>query len=160
MTTKLEYAMLVAIFPFTVGCASITGSEIQNISLNTKSGDGKDLAKANCDLKNDKGQWKGVTPGFVAVQRSAEDLLVTCTKDGEKDGLLRAISRAAGGMFGNIIFGGGIGAIIDHNKGTGYDYPETLVVEMGKSTVRDKEDERKEKQQKATEIQPTSTTTR
>jgi hypothetical protein len=32
----------------------------------------------------------------------------------------RAISRANAGMAGNIIFGGGIGAIIDHNKGTAY----------------------------------------
>ena len=144
----------------TTGCASITGSEIQNVSLRAKTEQGADVPKADCELRNDKGQWKAVTPGFVGVQRSAEDLLVTCTKAGEKEGILRAISRASGGMFGNIIFGGGIGAIIDHNKGTGYDYPDSLVVEMGKSLVRDKEDERKEKQQKATEITPTATPTR
>lgn len=142
------------------GCASITGSELQNVALSTKSEQGKDVAKATCELKNDKGQWKSVTPGFVTVQRSAEDLLITCTKDGEKDGMLRAISRAAAGMFGNIIFGGGIGAIIDHNKGTGYDYPDTLVVEMGKSLVRDREEERREKQQKGLENQPNPTPTR
>jgi hypothetical protein len=160
MLRRLGNALLVAIALFAAGCASITGSEIQNIALSTKSEQGKDLAKANCDLKNDKGQWKGVTPGFVSVQRSAEDLLVTCTKEGENDGMLRAISRAASGMFGNILFGGGIGAIIDHNKGTGYDYPEALVVEMGKSLVRDRDDERKEKQQKALEVQPNPTPTR
>lgn len=130
------------------GCASITGSEIQNLSLRATSEQGKDVEKVDCDLRNDKGQWKGITPGFVAIRRSAEDLLVTCTKAGEKEGNLRAISRAHGGMFGNIIFGGGIGAIIDHNKGTGYDYPDTLVVEMGKSVVRDKNDEREEQKQK------------
>ena len=54
------------------------------------------------------------------------------------DGLLKAISRAAGSMFGNIIFGGGIGAIIDHSKGTGYDYPDQLPVKMGESVVVDK----------------------
>jgi hypothetical protein len=41
-------------------------------------------------------------------------------------------------MFGNIIFGGGVGAIIDHNKGTGYNYPDQLPVEMGKSVVVDR----------------------
>ena len=131
------------------GCASITGSEIQNVALRAKTDQGADVAKADCELQNDKGRWKALTPGFVAVQRSAEDLLVTCTKEGHKQGMLRAISRAAGGMFGNIIFGGGIGAIIDHNKGTGYDYPDSLVVEMGNSLVRDKNDERNEQQNAA-----------
>jgi hypothetical protein len=138
----------------TSGCATITGSELQNLSLRARSETGADLEKVDCELKNDKGQWKSVAPGFAAVQRSAEDLLVTCSKKGEKNGILRAISRAAGGMFGNIIFGGGIGAIIDHNKGTGYDYPDTLVVEMGKSTVRDKNDERNEQQQNAAQLEP------
>ncbi len=44
-------------------------------------------------------------------------------------------------MFGNIIFGGGIGAIIDHNKGTGYDYPNQLPVKMGDSVIVDKRSE-------------------
>lgn len=137
-------------------CATITGSETQNVALRAKSNAGADLDKVNCELKNDKGQWKSVAPGFVGVQRSAEDLLVTCIKDGHKDGNLRAISRAAGGMAGNIIFGGGIGALIDHNKGTGYDYPDTLIVEMGNSLVRDKNDERAEQQQKAAQPQSQS----
>jgi hypothetical protein len=139
---------LCAVVLLTSGCASLTGSEIQNVALRTKSEQGADLAKVDCELQNDKGQWKAVTPGFVAVRRSAEDLLVTCTRPGEKDGILRAISRAHGGMFGNIIFGGGVGALIDHSKGTGYDYPDSLVVEMGKSLVRDKNDEREEQKQK------------
>jgi enhancing lycopene biosynthesis protein 2 len=145
---KTGLIALFAVVLLSSGCASLTGSEIQNVSLRAKSEQGADLAKADCDLRNDKGQWKAVTPGFVAVRRSAEDLLVTCSMAGEKEGNLRAISRAHGGMFGNIIFGGGIGAMIDHSKGTGYDYPDSLMVEMGKSLVRDKNDEREEQKQK------------
>ncbi len=44
-------------------------------------------------------------------------------------------------MFGNIIFGGGIGAIIDHSKGTGYNYPDALPVEMGRSKIVDRAQE-------------------
>jgi hypothetical protein len=47
-----------------------------------------------------------------------------------------------GGMWGNIILGGGIGAIIDHNKGTGYNYPNDLPVKLGKSTTIDKRDDK------------------
>jgi len=35
--------------------------------------------------------------------------------------LMITASPAAGSMFGSIIFGGGIVAIIDHSNGKGYD---------------------------------------
>lgn len=124
------------------GCATITSNEMQTVALNTKTADGQPVEKAKCTLKNDKGTWQADSPGVVAVHRSAEDLMVECKKEGIADGILRAISRAAGGMFGNIIFGGGIGAIIDHNKGTGYDYPNDLPVKMGESTTVDKQQEK------------------
>ena len=123
------------------GCASITSSKMQPLTLSTKTADGKAVDKANCTLKNDKGAWELVSPGTVAVQRSAEDLMVECKKEGVADGFLRAISRAAGGMWGNIIFGGGIGAIIDHNTGTGYNYPNDLPVKMGESVTVDRRHE-------------------
>lgn len=125
------------------GCATITSNELQMVSVSTKAADGQAVDKANCSLKNDKGAWQSVSPGFVSVRRSAEDLIVECRKEGLADGFLRAISRAAGGMFGNIIFGGGIGALIDHNKGTGYDYPDELPVRMGASATVDKRNEQK-----------------
>lgn len=37
-------------------------------------------------------------------------------------------------MLGNIIFGGGIGAIIDHNQGTAYEYPTLLQIILGAVT--------------------------
>ena len=36
---------------------------------------------------------------------------------------------------------GGIGAIIDHNKGNGYNYPDQLSVVMGKSVAVDRKDQ-------------------
>lgn len=126
-------------FAFT-GCASITSSEMQTLSLTTHAEDGKITETAKCTLKNDKGTWESTSPGFISVHRSAEDLTVECKKEGFADGFLKAVSRAAGGMWGNIIFGGGIGAIIDHNKGNGYNYPEQLPVVMGKSVVVDRKD--------------------
>ncbi len=128
------------------GCATITSTETQVVSLSTKSDDGKAVEKVACTLRNDKGVWDAMSPGFVNIRRSSEDLMVECKKEGLANGFLRAISRAAGGMWGNIIFGGGIGAIIDHNKGTGYDYPNDLPVKMGASVVIDKKDEQPPKQ--------------
>ncbi len=136
------------------GCASITSSEMQTVALNTTTKDGHTVKNAKCTLKNDKGEWEAKSPGLVSVHRSAEDLMVECKSDEAEDGLLRAISRAAGGMWGNIIFGGGIGAIIDHTKGTGYNYPDDLPVKMGASVTVDRSSQQ---QQQSDQMQTTTT---
>jgi hypothetical protein len=130
------YVVILATAIASGGCATITQSEGQSLAL-TATYQGKPVDPM-CQLKNDKGNWDSKAPANVTVRKSSEDLEVTCKKEGMPDGLLKAISRAAGSMFGNIIFGGGIGAIIDHNKGTGYDYPDQLPVKMGESVVVDK----------------------
>ena len=135
MKNKIYFVALLASFT-TVGCSTITQSETQPLSL-TASFQGK-AVDPECRLKNDKGSWDAKAPANVTIRKSGEDLEVTCKKEGMPDGLLKAISRAAGSMFGNIIFGGGIGALIDHSKGTGYDYPDQLPVKMGESVVVDK----------------------
>ncbi|MDO8942679.1 MAG: hypothetical protein Q8N17_13675 [Burkholderiaceae bacterium] len=130
-----------AITVLSTGCASITGSEMQQLALSAKSAGNPAIEGAKCRLSNDKGAWEAITPSFVNIRRSAEDLNVECKKDGEPDGFLKAVSRAAGSMYGNIVFGGGIGALIDHSKGTGYNYPDLLPVEMGKSGITDRRDQ-------------------
>jgi len=120
----------------TAGCSTITQSESQSLAL-TATYQGQPVDPV-CQIKNDKGSTEAKAPTNVTVRKSNEDLEVTCKKEGMPDGLLKAISRAAGSMFGNIIFGGGIGALIDHSKGTGYDYPDQLPVKMGESVVVDK----------------------
>lgn len=127
------------------GCASITSEKTQPLAITTHSEDGKLVEHAKCSLKNDKGSWEVETPGTVTVHRSAEDLIVDCKKDGMTDGLARGVSRAAGGMWGNIVFGGGIGAVIDHNTGAGYNYPDDIPVKMGESVIVDRRDEGKKK---------------
>ena len=123
------------------GCATITGSELQSIMVSTKEKGGAAVEKAECVLESPKGKWNVVTPGAVTVSRSAEDIQVECRKAGAVSGLAKLISRAHGGMFGNIILGGGIGALIDHDKGTGYEYPNVAVIVMGESTMIDRKDE-------------------
>ncbi|PRD63997.1 hypothetical protein [Malikia granosa] len=136
---KLRLLALSVLIVATTGCSTITQDSSQSLAL-TSSYQGQPV-EAECKLSNDKGQWNSKTPSNVMVRKSNEDLDVTCKKDGVPDGLLKAVSRAAGSMWGNIIFGGGIGAIIDHNKGTGYDYPNQLPVRMGESVVVDKKTE-------------------
>lgn len=139
----MQITQVAAVIAFAMlsGCASITGSEMQALSVSATAPDGTPVDKAECALDNDKGHWTTTTPNFVNVRRSAEDLTVVCKKEGMIDGILKAVSRAAGGMWGNIVFGGGIGALIDHNKGTGYNYPDQLPVKMGTSVVIDRREQ-------------------
>lgn len=123
------------------GCASITGSELQLLSLQAFNKDGAPVAGADCKLSNDKGTWHAKPPASPAVARSAEDLTVNCEASGQSPGSVRAISRANAGMAGNILFGGLVGVMIDHNRGTAYDYPSMINVVFGASKVIDKNDE-------------------
>lgn len=93
------------------------------------------MRDAACKLDNDRGTWIITTPGSVVVRRSAGDLAILCEKEGLLPGSGRAVSRANGGMFGNIIFGGAVGAVVDHGNGNAYDYPNLFQIEMGSSQV-------------------------
>lgn len=123
------------------GCATITSSEMQDVAVSAYGETGHRVDKVKCVARNDRGSWQAEAPGILSVQRSAEDLMVECKKEGQPPGFVRAISRAAAGMFGNIVFGGAVGAIIDHSKGTGYDYPSAVHVRMGSTVVVDRRDQ-------------------
>lgn len=91
------------------------------------------ITNAECKLTNDYGTVSVKSGDTVQVRRSSKDLDIVCKQADNPDATARAISRANGGMFGNIILGGGIGAIIDHNKGTAYTYPTWVQLVFGKA---------------------------
>lgn len=108
------------------GCASITGSKLQPLSVQTIQ-DGKEVAGVGCTLTNDAGKWFVTTPGSVTVQKSTGDMAVDCTKE-ELRGHENLVSKSNGAVWGNIIAGGGIGYIVDRNTGAGFDYPNNVTV--------------------------------
>ena len=120
------------------GCATITKDSSQQVKIETYSKDNQAVIGVKCTAKNERGEWTTTSPNAVPVHRSGENLLVNCEKEGMQPGIATVISRANGSMFGNILFGGGIGAIIDHNKGTAYSYPDWIRVIMGDNLVFDR----------------------
>ena len=136
MSVRL-YAIIFACTAMT-GCASIVNDTTTPVRFETFSAAGVEIKDAECKLENDYGQQNIKTPATVNVRRSSKDLQITCVKPESADGRGVAISRANGGMAGNILFGGGIGAIIDHNKGTAYTYPQWVQVVMGKLLTFDR----------------------
>lgn len=128
---RLSTVATTAVVMLTSGCASITGTNSQSVTLQTVEQDSKEVVGASCELTNNKGKWFVTTPGSVTINRSNDDMLVTCNKSNAEPGRASVVSDTKGTMFGNIIFGGGIGAIIDHNTGSAYEYPNFIKVVMG-----------------------------
>lgn len=137
MKNSLYFLALLAISNLT-GCASITSSAMQPVAVTAKDTEGNQLSQVDCSLRNEKGQWTVTAPNTVHVHKDSADLKVECNKPGQPVGKLRAISRAGAGMYGNILIGGGIGAVVDHTSGKAYNYPNNLPVVMGKVIVIDR----------------------
>ena len=111
------------------GCASIVSGSNQVISVDARY-KGQQVTGANCQLNNGKGTFFVTTPGTVTVHRAYDDLAVKCEKDGLPAGVTAVKSSTKPMAFGNIIFGGVIGAAIDAGSGAAYDYPTLITVLM------------------------------
>ena len=108
------------------------------MKVQTKTQAGELVSGAECKLSNDYGTVTVKSGDTTQVRRSGKDLDIVCNDPKNPDANARAISRANGGMWGNIILGGGIGAIVDHNKGTAYTYPTWIQLIFGKTLVFDR----------------------
>lgn len=110
------------------GCASIVNGTNQSVSVHTGSVKG-----ATCELENNKGKWYvPSTPGSVTINRSYNDLKVNCQKHGYRPTFKQVASKTKGMAFGNVVFGGVIGAGVDVADGAAYDYPTDIDLPMKK----------------------------
>lgn len=108
------------------GCASIVSGTNQSVSLETNPAN-----NATCSLTNDKGKWfVPNTPGSVTISRSYQDLVVDCQKKGYRAATSKVKSTTKPMAFGNVIFGGVIGAGVDVASGAAYDYPTSIHISM------------------------------
>lgn len=120
------------------GCASVLNDVTHPIKVETKTQAGDMVAGAECKLSNDYGVVTVKSGDTAQVRRSSKDMDIVCKDPKNPEANARAISRANGGMWGNILLGGGIGAIVDHNKGTAYTYPTWVQLVFGKTLVFDR----------------------
>lgn len=124
---KYVMFLLISLYAlFATGCASIVNGQNQPVSVSTSSVKG-----ATCELENNKGKWYvPSTPGSVTIHRSFTDLNVKCEKKGYKRIQKRVASSTKAMAFGNIVFGGVIGAGVDMANGSAYDYPSEIRLDM------------------------------
>ncbi len=124
------------------GCASVVNDKTHPIRIETKTQAGDMVAGADCTLKNDKASSNAKSGETSNVRRSNADLEIVCRHPGNPEAQAKAISRVNGGMFGNIILGGGIGAVIDHNTGNAYTYPSWVQLVFGRTLTFDRRSEK------------------
>ena len=104
------------------GCASITESKNQSMSVTTG-----EVTGAMCTLSNSKGSYYVTTPGSVMVRNACDQLTVSCTKEGyvpSNPGAGTIQDKAKNMAWGNLIFGGIIGIAVDRSTGAGCQYPQ------------------------------------
>ncbi|CAJ0726549.1 Translation initiation factor 2 [Ralstonia mannitolilytica] len=118
------------------GCASIVGGTGQVVSVETHQAE-RPVDGARCEMVNSKGTYYVTTPGTVTIGRAYGNLTVRCDKDGMDAGQATVVSATKALAFGNILFGGAIGVVVDTSSGAAYDYPELIRVSMGESVVID-----------------------
>lgn len=128
-------SIALALCALSTGCASITTGQNQSLSVETHA-DGKPVAGASCKLENDKGTWYATSPGTAVVRRSYNDINVRCEKSGHEPGVTVAKSSTKAMAFGNILFGGIIGAAVDAGSGAAYDYPSIIAVDLGRNRIQ------------------------
>jgi hypothetical protein len=122
-------AIAIAASSMLTGCASIVNGSNQVISVDARS-KGQQIVGATCRLDNGKGTFFVTTPGTVTVHRAYDDMNVKCEKEGLPTGLATVKSSTKPMAYGNILFGGVIGAAVDAGSGAAYDYPSLITVLM------------------------------
>ena len=135
-------APILALTVLCTGCASVTQGTTHNLRIETITDKGQQIDGADCTLRNDQGTTVAKSGSSTPVRRSSKDLEIACAAAGHPDATGRLVSRANAGLAGNIILGGAIGAVIDHNSGAAYTYPGWVRLVFGEFNVYDRRDER------------------
>lgn len=123
----MKSVLIVAIAATLAGCASITGSKMQPISVQTTL-DSREVSGLGCTLMNDEGKWFVTSPGSVVIRKSTADLTVECALKNGFSGNAQAVSKANLNIWGNLLVGGVIGYVVDRKTGAGFDYPAVITV--------------------------------
>lgn len=131
----------------TTGCATIISGTTQDIKVETP-----EVKSAKCTLTDtNDGEWHiPDTPKNVIVKKGDGPMKIVCSKSGYKTTEILVDEELEGMIGGNILIGGGIGAVIDAASGAAQKYPERIGVWMEPNSwasAQDKQNWLKRKEQ-------------
>ncbi len=158
MVRLLKLVSLCTALLMSVGCASLTTPNENNIRVETVDATGAEVKDATCSILKGATRTEFKTPAVIPVAKSGGDLRIDCAKEGLAEGKAVLTSRAGGATFGNILAGGIIGAIVDQSTGKAYNYPEWVQIIMGKFLAFDRKEHENGKPNKSTVLDPSTAT--
>jgi uncharacterized protein YceK len=107
------------------GCATVIKGTTQSVAITTPPTEG-----ATCTLSSKEGNWQVTSPGVARVQKSKEDIQVSCQKPGWQTATATIPSNFQGWTLGNLLIGGVIGVGVDAATGAMNEYPGAFQVPM------------------------------
>ncbi len=107
-------------------CATLVNGSNQTITVSTT----PPGATCTLDRMNIRLGAIAQTPGSVRIDKSKNDLSVTCTKEGYQTATVTNAPKFGGATFGNIIAGGVVGVVVDAASGANYTYPDNVEVAL------------------------------
>lgn len=118
------------------GCATVTGTPTQTISIHTVDAADRPVGGMRCLARNDAAEYFGTAPvRAIEVRRSASDLLIECRR-GTEVARGTAVSRGSH-LLSAMLPGGSAAILIDHVSGYRYSYPQQLTLRVGQHLVFD-----------------------
>ena len=105
------------------GCSSIVNDSHVPMTLSFS-----DNSAGECSLKNKRENYKTSMPATISVRRSDDSLVFDCKTVDGRSASGSIPSEFGGIMAGNIILGGGIGALIDAESDKHRNYPSSFVI--------------------------------
>jgi hypothetical protein len=121
------------------GCATVTGTPNQSISIQTVDALDRPITGMRCHAVNASAEYFGDSPmRDLRVRRSSSDLEIECHR-GSLVARGTAVSRGSvvDGAFKALLPGGTAMLAIDHLSGYRYAYPETIRLRVGENLVFD-----------------------
>ena len=120
--------LLLSLVAGLTACASIVNDSHVPITLSFS-----DNSAGTCDLKNEREEYQVTMPSTVSVRRSDDALVFKCFTTDGREARGSIPSEIGGTIVGNIILGGGIGAIIDASNDKDRTYPEAFIIPVAKA---------------------------
>ena len=117
---------LAAVVLLASGCATLTKGASQTVTVST------DPPGANCELTRDAKPLAVVnpTPGSVSISKGSGVIAIVCRKDKFQDAAGTMASEFQAMTFGNILFGGLIGVVVDAASGATHEYPPLVTITL------------------------------
>jgi hypothetical protein len=113
------------------GCATLITDDHQSIMITS------DPPGATCQVREGGGFVGTVnqTPGTILVSKSRHDIAIDCTRPGYYPGAAVLESHFQDMTFGNILYGGPIGVLVDTSSGAIKEYPRWVAILMHRQPV-------------------------